>query len=499
MCFHLKKKIAFFVFLFFLSINFVTTGGHFDSFDGNFYYLVTENMFLNHSIKLDPNSPSVEKLDFDNNIKQYIQVWVPKAYNDYLNGIKNPFYVTGGTFGPVLALPWYALASILKLEPTQFVPFFTNSVILSLTSLVLFLLSRNIFSSQKIGFVIAIIFSLTSFVWPYNSSFFLQPGEALSLIVSFYFLILAEKSRPKMYYAFSGLCLGLSMMIHPSSVILFPGFLAYAVLKSKVGKKLLCYFLTFSVTVGIQLIINFYKYDSFTNFGYGGFENSSTHTSLLGIAGLVFSPGWGLIFYFPLAILLPLALYKIYKHDKKFFMLVSYSFAVVLFFFGTQPTPFWSGFGCWGPRYFIPFLPFASLSLGYLLQNVSRNSIMKFSFIILGSIGFFVNLLGSLVWYMIGYVYGWGAERLLSRPNSFDYFAWVPQYSPIIEHLKVLAANYGSLIPNPITRKADCSIDIFLYCTGNIIPLALLLVGITILAIVILKMLRIENKIGQIT
>lgn len=486
----MSKKIIVYVFIFFLLINFVSTGGHLDSFDGGFYYLVAENMFLNHSIKLDPTSPGVQKLDYDYNIKNYLRVWVPNSYDDYVNGIKHPFYMPGGVLGPALAVPWYAISSVLKIEPTQFVPFFTNSVILSLTSLVLFLLGSELFSSRKIGFVIALVFSITSFIWPYNTSFFLQPAIALTLISSIYFLIRADKNNKIFNSALSGILLGLSVLIHPSSILLVPGFLAYGILKLRSYRPVVLFLTTTILTSLVQFVINYYKYGSFTNFGYGGFENASTHTDWMGLFGLLFSPGWGLIFYVPLAILLPLSFYKMYKVNKGLFMLSSYSFVVIWIFFGTQQTPFWSGFGCWGPRYFIPFLPLASISLGYLLVNMQRRSILWFSFIILSICGFIVNLLGSLVWYFTGYIYVWDLEGFVSKKNSFDYWTWVPQYSPIVEHVKVLVTNFGAQIPSPITKTIGCNVDIFTYCTGGITPVVILLILITILGFLILRNIK---------
>lgn len=471
-------------------INFASTGGHFDSYDGNFYYLVAENMFLKHSIKLDPTSPGVKTLNFDYNIKNYLKVWVPNLYDDYQNGIKHPFYIPGGVLGPALAVPWYAISSVLNIEPTQFVPFFINSVILSLTSLVLFFLGNKMFSSRKIGFIIALSFSVTSFIWPYNTSFFLQPAIALTLISSIYFLLRVEKKNKILNSSLAGFFLGLSILIHPSSIILIPGFLIYGVWKLKSYRPVI-YFLILSIlTSSIQLAINYYKYDSFTNFGYRGFENLSTHTDLVGLLGLLFSPGWGLIFYFPLAVLLPLSFYRMYKVNKGLFMLSSYSFAIIWIFFGTQTQPFWSGFGCWGPRYFIPFLPLASISLGYLLVNMKKRSVLQFSFVILSICGFIVNLLGSLVWYFTGYIYGWDMEGFLTKKNAFDYWAWVPQYSPIVEHLKVLVTDFGSKIPSPITKTTGCFVDNFLYCTGGIIPVMILLILITITGLLILKNLK---------
>jgi len=83
---------------------------------------------------------------------------------------------------------------------------------------------------------------------------------------------------------------------------------------------------------------------------------------------------------------------------------------------------------------------------------------------------------------MTRYSYGWGVERLLEKENSFSYFAWSPYYSPIMEHLKVLATPYAYDVINPITKKTGCAVDIFIYCTGGILSL---ITGIVIIITII--------------
>lgn len=466
-------KIIFLVLGFFLILNFTTTGGHFDSHDGIFYFLVAENVVLNQSIKIDPNSPSVEILEFEYGIENFVKIWVPENYDNYQKGEKIPFFLPGGILGPLLAVPAYTLSLITNTDPVIVVSFFTNSVIIAFTSFIIFLISKNLFKSQKKGFILALVFNLSSFIWPYNTSFFLQPALSLILIASVYFLLIS-KGKKINCIIISGALLGLSLMIHPSTVILLPGFLIYALWNIKFGKASICYLITFFSIAGIQILVNYVKYNSITNFGYDTIDVVTSHSDWEGIIGLIFSPGWGIIFYFPLILLAPIALKQMFQTNKKLVFLTVYTFFSIWLFFGTEPTPHWSGFGAWGPRYLIPFLPLAVISLGYLFDFPNR--LLKVLFITFGIAGFFVNLLGKLVWYLTGYSYGWGVDRLLEKENSFDYFAWSPYYSPIIEHLKVLITNYGYEIINPITKKTGCAIDIFIYCTGGVVPFAIMLI-----------------------
>jgi hypothetical protein len=62
-----EKKLVFLVFVFFLLINILSSGGHLDSWDGIEAFLVTETMVTNHTAMLDPSVPSVRALNFNLN------------------------------------------------------------------------------------------------------------------------------------------------------------------------------------------------------------------------------------------------------------------------------------------------------------------------------------------------------------------------------------------------------------------------------------------------
>jgi len=480
-----SKKLLLIVFSFFLLINFMTAGGHTDSTDGNIYFLVTESTILNHSIKIDPSSSGVKKINYD--ITNYMMVWAPESNEAYLRGEIIPFYIPGGILGPELGVPWYGLALIFQQEPLFFVSFFTNSIIMSLTSLIVFFLGKEFFKSYKIGFVLAVLFSVTSFIWPYNSSLFLQPAQALTLIASFYFITIATRNNTTRHYFLGGLFLALSILIHPSSAILVPGLLAYTVMKSK-DKKLTVFFLTFTGTVLIQLVSNYIKFGSLFDFGYKHIQSLEFHNSFVGLVGLIFSPGWGLLFYFPLMLLLPIALYKMYKINKAFFFLILYLFFVTWIFFGTQDNPHWSGFGAWGPRYFIPIIPFATLALGYLFDSSLYSKMIKVAIPALSIAGFAVNILGKLVWYQYGYHYAWDKEMLWKIPDSFSVMAWEIIYSPIILHFKILGSDYlqkmdYSHVQNHYANIGlyPCPVDFYLFCEYGL--------GITVIGFVAIFLL----------
>jgi hypothetical protein len=60
-----------------------------------------------------------------------------------------------------------------------------------------------------------------------------------------------------------------------------------------------------AIMVFLAGLVNYLRFDSFTEFGYGSFSSLEMHDGWRGLIGLLISPGAGMLVFFPLAILLP--------------------------------------------------------------------------------------------------------------------------------------------------------------------------------------------------
>ena len=187
----INKKLILLVFSFFLLINIASSGGHFDFWDGTETFLVTESMVLKHTAKLDPAIPSVKKLGFDILTSEHDRAIRQGNFGVYyiedINKLP-PLYTLRSLLLSAIAVPFYYAATILSASPIVVVGLFVNSLLMSLTSLVIFCFSLEIYGSRKISFVLALIYGVCSFVWPYVTSLFPQPLQALTLITAAFFI-----------------------------------------------------------------------------------------------------------------------------------------------------------------------------------------------------------------------------------------------------------------------------------------------------------------------
>jgi hypothetical protein len=474
-------------------------------------------MALKQTAKLDPTVPSVKDLGFYVNYTVYANTALQTGkYTNPQNATLEPVYTVRSLLLSATALPFYYLADVLSVSPIVSTGLLVNSLFLSLTATVIFCISNEVHRSRKIAFLLSLIYSVCSFVWPYNTTFWVQPLQGLLLIVSIYLLVLArhydrsylchysvlKNKRTGFFFAgLAGLSLGLSVFAHPISLIFIPAFLVYAFFSvMRHHKWNFIFFLAIMVVVlFLTGLVNYARFGSFVEFGYGYFSTLGAHDGWRGLIGLFVSPGAGLIFYFPLAILLPLGAKYMYKDNKALFVLCLYVIIsnwlyVGTLSFGSEPSS-WSGGVAWGPRYLIPVLPFMMMILGTIFRNVRRRRLLRITVVGLCLAGFLVNLSGILLWFQYGLMYGWSIEGLSLYPNYMDMMTWSPLYSPIVLHALALMTDYASTI-NPEQYintswywagygNAPCKFDLYIYCNFGVMSFLTIIVSIVIIATLI--------------
>src|SRR5918992_1382254 len=520
-----SKSLIFFVFLFFLIINLISSGGHTDAWDGMVTFLLVESMATKHTAKLHPDIPTIA----NSNPKDpaYTMAQWEVYYNKIVAGkhavwgALEPVYSTRSLLLPSISVPFYYAALAISLPPILVIPLLVNSFIITLTSLVIFCFSLEIYSSKKIAFLLGLIFTVCSFILPYNTSLFPQPLQSLLIITAAYFVVKSihssrsfnythleiDNQKKSLFFAsLGGIFLGLSVFAQPTSIIVIPGFVVYSIFSIRHNKKsLISFLLTLSIVLFFMGLVNYIRFGSFTEFGYGSYFGTLSYNAYggkTGLIGLLASPGKGLIFYFPVVILLPLALKYMYRQNRWLFFLIIYIVLVHWLYFGTlndSQSRFWSGAIAWGPRYLVPVLPFITLAFGTLLARFRQSGLpLKLTVLTVCIAGFVVNIPGILVWSEYGIIYAWDREDLSAIPGSLEVIAWNPNHSPIISHIRALMDDYIHLISperylhtgwHYITYGlAPCSYDLYIFCVSGIIPIVVLL------AIDILLVLKVMNN-----
>jgi hypothetical protein len=525
-----NRLLITYVFVVFLIINFVSSGGHTDLWDGMITFFITEGMALKQTAQLDPEIPSISNASIPIMIHTFLH-WevqnnkvITGKYYDWVSLSRpiEPVYTSRALLLPSISVPFYFLSTLLSVNPVSLVAFSVNSIIIALTGLVIFCFSLDLYGSRRLAFILGLIFITCTFILPYNTSLFPQPLQALCIVSGVFFLYKARHNLPSficiftrnidaahpktayLYCGLAGLFFGLSIFASPTSGLFLPGFVICSFIFLRHNKRLLlCFLLTLGALLISAGILNYVRFGSISEFGYGPqYGNLSLNKGWIGLFGLFLSPGKGLLFYFPPIVLLPLAILFSYRQNIGLSFITVYVLGIAWLYFGTIDinggSRFWSGAIAWGPRYLIPTLPLIVIMLGGLIKyprKPNTKRLINVSLILTCVAGFIVNLGGVLVWTEYGLIYGFEHEKLGAGAEEIT--TWDPKYSPIVLHMKMISENYVAGIPVQDYKNtgwgyatyglAPCQYDLYILCKFGGVPLVILSGAAILLATIILR------------
>jgi hypothetical protein len=526
--FETYRGVIFSAFGFFLIINFITSGAHTDMWDGMVTFLLSESMALKHTAELHPEIPGISNTSATSRVNAMLNYEVGNykvltgRYFEWLAQSKpvEPVFTSRSLLLPAIAVPFYFIAMFLSLNPLTLVAVSVNSIIIALTSLVIFIFALDQYGSKRTAFILGLIYVGCSFILPYNNSLFPQPLQGLCIISGIFFL---HKARHNHYsylcqftlkrdinrntgYLYSGLgaaFFGLSVIASPISGLFIPAYIICSLIYLRRNKKLMiCFLVTLAMLLILTAMLNYVRFGSFSEFGYGSQYGAFTlNREWQGLLGLLLSPGKGVIFYFPAIVLLPLAIKFSFRHESCLSFLTTYVFVALWLYFGTLlvngESRSWSGAIAWGPRYLVPVLPLVAVLLGGLLKypkNLKTKRLIHVSIVISAVAGFIVNVGGILVWSEYGLIYAWERERL--GGSAWEMMTWEAKYSPINLHMKMLYDNYVTTLPLEnysdtawdfaLYGLAPCQYDLYILCKFGVVPVVVLSCIAVLFAVLIL-------------
>jgi hypothetical protein len=204
-------------------------------------------------------------------------------------------------------------------------------------------------------------------------------------------------AREMWWLGMAGVALGLAVFTRERSVIMIPPFILYIYLcrRRVLWRGWLAFFAPLAVFGFVIGAINWTRYGSPLTFGFSALQHTTFTTPIiLGLYGLLISPGKGLVLYNPIAWAGFIGLAIMFRTRRKEAILFALIVLAELLFFATYE--FWTGGWNWGPRYIMPVLPLLVLAAGEWV-HVKPTRLRKTILIALCVIGFVLNLPAVLV------------------------------------------------------------------------------------------------------
>ncbi len=410
-----ERLIAVWLALFLFGVYLLSFSGQFYSQDSMLMFSVTESFVKRGEFNAD-------------------QMWtIYKARAEL--GPDGEAYSKTGYGASLFAAPLYALALTLPgdlgLVQTTLL---TSSMVVALAGALVFLAARRLRFPRGASVVTALLFGLATPAWVYAKQFWSEPYALFTLFAAFYFLLCFRDEHHARDALAAGIALGLAVATRLTNAALVPFFVWYGLdWRHRWTRRGLA---LFAFALGVMaLTIAYYNWARYGSPLVTGYRADETFDNpiLLGMYGLLFSPGKGLFVYVPFLAALAVSAWMFFRRARHEFLLMSLLFTVYCLLFSSWY--YWSGGTNWGPRFLVPTLPFLTLLIAPVVELVlaKRSRWLTLVFSALCLLSFAFQILGVAVPSL-----AYRARMLKLSPNPEWDAIFLPEFSPLIGSTNLL-------------------------------------------------------------
>lgn len=321
-----------------------------------------------------------------------------------------PLYLVGRvTGGPATSLTAAAMARVAVA--------LLNPIVVAITGWLIVVFASTWGFSRRLSLSLGLIYSWGSMALAYTHTHFSDPALALFITLGAYSAYRAKEASPARWLLVAGIALGAAVYLRERTLIIVPFFVLYVALTRRARSvwpwaMLMLPLVVAGATLGAW---NWLRFGSPLTASYtDGIPGTGFNTPLfIGLFGLLFSPGKGLLIYNPIVCLGLIRLFSMRRRRAEAALYLTLILSSLVFYGSYN---FWTGGWNWGPRYLLPCVPLLLLAAGDWLNAQSKPS-RRSPFIILAAATFALNVPAILVDHS-RYLYGFGErdpEHYLKR------------------------------------------------------------------------------------
>lgn len=365
------------------------------SIDGNSMLAVSESIVVHHSLTVPAG------LGIAGRGGRIYSTWYP-----LLSVLAIPFVYVASIASRISGLPLHYVAAVFAL--------ILPGVFTAATACVVALLSVRIGSTWRGAWIASLCYLAGTIALAYARTFFADPLLAFLTVFALY---LTLGRTPKEIFAAAGLT-ALAVLAKPTGVIVGPILSAYLLAK-RVSWR-------WSLLPGAGTVLGFALYTVYNDVRFGSPLNFGPSWSLFrlgaipaGVAGLLASPGWGLIWYCPVVLLVFIGIREAWSRYSLEILAIAAVFLAFLLLHSYFVD--WSGGWAWGPRYLLPAVPGLCAVLGRIKGNTRKLAAC------LALAGFLVNAPTLFAYYERYY------SELVDRGVPLKSVAWSFRLAPFLQ------------------------------------------------------------------
>ncbi len=266
----------------------------------------------------------------------------------------------------LLWVPFLALEQAFGLPHLTLVAL-VGPLLLAATVLMMFTLATTLGASRRQAAVVTVVIAFGTFLFTYGTTYYSEPAVALCIAAAL--LGLARLRQSIGWSALVGVAVGCSVLFRTDSIVMVavPVGCALLALRPPLGHLGIAAAAS-APPLALWGWYNVARFGSLFSFGYASSGQGFTHSFPDGLVGLLISPGKGLIWFAPVAILSLWSLRGAYRRWPVLTVLAIVLIAARFLFYASWYG--WDGGLSFGPRFILPALPaFAIPMTAFVLER----------------------------------------------------------------------------------------------------------------------------------
>jgi hypothetical protein len=367
----LRRPPFFWLLIFLLAILILFAAGRIAPHDEETVYRMTANLIEHGQLTLTQQTFTLEPQTYPGFLphilpREQATTWTGLAPN----GVRYPLYTHAQ---PLLQIPLYVIGRIIGGPPnnlmavalTRFTVSLLDPIAVALTGWLIALFGLRWGFSNRLSIGLGLIYSLCAMPLVYTHTNFTDPVLALLMTLAAYSAYRARADGEWPWLLWMGVALGLALYLRERSLIVLPIFVGYVIVTRRV--RALRGWIALLLPIGLAglalAVWNWVRFGSPVTVGYANWVPDTGFGTplLLGLYGLLISPGKGLLIYNPIVWLGVIGLIALPRRRDEAVLFILIALVSLVFYASYN---FWTGGWNWGPRYMLVLMPFLLLGAG---------------------------------------------------------------------------------------------------------------------------------------